>query len=73
MKKRICLILLVTLLFFGLISVIKPLYIYAGTGSEITSLETPTGLGWEEGSTATAKWDAVENANYYMFIIMVIL
>lgn len=35
-------------------------------GSEITTLEKPTNLLWKEGSTATAKWDAVENANYYV-------
>ena len=31
----------------------------------ITSLDTPTWLLWKEGSTATATWNAVENANYY--------
>ena len=36
------------------------------SANEITFLDTPTGLTWKEGSTATAKWNAVENANYYL-------
>ena len=40
-------------------------------GNEITSLSTPTGLEWKEGSTATAKWDTVANANYYVINVYV--
>lgn len=39
------------------------------SANEITFLDTPTGLSWKEGSTATAKWDAVENANYYLVTV----
>ena len=34
--------------------------------NEITSLDKPDGLAWKESSTATAKWNVVENANYYI-------
>ena len=32
----------------------------------ISELETPNGLAWKDGSTATATWNAVSKANYYM-------
>lgn len=33
--------------------------------NSVTSLDTPTNLKWKDKSTATATWNAVENANYY--------
>ena len=56
-KNIAILILCILLLNFGLV-----VDVYAETISE---LDTPTGLTWKEGSTATATWNAVENANYY--------
>ena len=32
----------------------------------ITSLDTPINLRWKDNSTATAIWNTVENANYYI-------
>ena len=40
-------------------------------GNEITTLELPNGLEWKEGSNATAKWNEVENANYYLVNVTV--
>ena len=37
----------------------------------IASLDKPTGLIWIDNSTATAKWNAVENANYYIVNVYV--
>ena len=55
----------------GIFMLICCLFIFTFTqkvnanGNTITSLDVPTGLIWKDGSTSTAKWDAVENANYY--------
>jgi len=37
----------------------------------ITSLDTPTNLKWKDKSTATATWNLVENANYYLVNVIV--
>ena len=38
---------------------------------DIISLDTPTNLKWKDDSTATATWDDVENANYYLVNVVV--
>ena len=43
------------------------------SANTITSLDTPTGLTWKDESTATAIWDAVENANYYIVNVLEVL
>ena len=40
-------------------------------GNIITSLDKPTGLTWKDGSTATAKWNSVNGANYYAVNVIV--
>ena len=39
--------------------------------NSVTSLDTPTNLKWKDKSTATATWNAVENANYYLVNVIV--
>ncbi|MEG0826490.1 MAG: hypothetical protein RR404_03360, partial [Bacilli bacterium] len=35
------------------------------------TLSIPTNLTWKKGSAATVKWDAIENANYYLVNVFV--
>jgi len=50
---------------FGLCAAFTPIEAYASEETEI-SLSTPSNLVWKDESTATAAWDAVEGANYYV-------
>ena len=66
MIKKISKKMLVILAIFSILAVYLPgLSLISFAENNITSLETPTNLKWIEGSSATATWDAVENANYY--------
>ena len=84
MKKILRLIIILCIFLLGICGIIltkqkKDITYVKGTeiaeknmaANEITSLDTPTGLVWKEGSTATASWNAVENANYYLVNIYV--
>ena len=60
----------ISLIFLGFISSFLVM-LYVRADNVITSLDTPTNLSWKENSTATAKWDSVSNANYYMVNVYV--
>ena len=62
-KSVAILILSIILLNFSLI-----INVYA---DDILELGTPSGLTWKDGSTATASWNVVPNANYYKVNIYV--
>ena len=84
MKKILRLIIILCIFLLGICGIIltkqkKDITYVKGTeiaeknmvANEIISLDIPTGLVWKEGSTATAKWNSVENANYYSTIVYV--
>ena len=72
MLKNIFKKIFVLIMIFSLLTVyIQPFSLTSFAIDNIKSLETPINLKWKEGSTATATWDVVENANYYIVNVYV--
>ena len=64
--------LLVVVAILSLLSIYVPIISITSLAvDEVVSLSTPTNLSWKEDTTATATWDAVENANYYLVNVYV--
>ena len=64
--------LIIISLILSIISIYMPaISLVSLAANNITSLNTPSNLRWKDKSTATASWDAVENANYYLVNVIV--
>ena len=64
MKKVRNSVLIFLIIFTMLVDLTIPVSI-ATENKTFDSLDTPVNLTWKEGSTATATWENVANANYY--------
>ena len=67
LSKIIAIIIIITIL-----SIYLPIISLKSFATDnIANLDTPTNLKWKEKSTATATWDTVNNANYYLINVAV--
>ena len=66
--KKIILIVIILSLFLGNMLIVPIISLAA---DDIVSLATPSNLKWKDKSTATATWDIVDDANYYLVNVIV--
>ena len=63
---------LVIVIILSLLSIYMPMFLTISSAADDTIiLDTPTNLRWKDKSTATATWDVVDNANYYLINVVV--